>query len=201
MALGAPGGPAAPAGPGWLTEAARDFTALGSTAVLAFVVAADAGYLAMCGRAGEAVLLVGAVLFDACLVVLHVLSFPGVSNGECVLAAEGDTHVIAMTAESLRDLGYLVLTAETAQEALDVLRRGARIDILFSDVVMPGGMNGVQLAVEARRLRPGLRVLLTSGYTGAALDAHAVPQELPLFGKPYGRDELAHKLRVVLQER
>ncbi|MDP9097237.1 MAG: response regulator, partial [Pseudomonadota bacterium] len=123
------------------------------------------------------------------------------SDGECVLAVEDDAHVIATTAESLRDLGYSVLTAETAQEALEVLRQGTRIDILFSDVVMPGGMNGVQLAVEARRLRPGLRVLLTSGYTGAALDAHAVPQELPLLGKPYGREELADKLRIVLRER
>ncbi len=104
-----------------------------------------------------------------------------------------------MTAESLRDLGYSVITAETAEEALDVLRQDTRIEILFSDVVMLGGMNGVQLAVEARRLRPGLRVLLTSGYTGAALDAHAIPQERPLLGKPYGREELAHKLRGVLR--
>ena len=123
------------------------------------------------------------------------------SAGECVLAVEDDAHVIATTAESLRDLGYSVLTAETAQEALALLRQGTRVDILFSDVVMPGGMNGVQLAVEARRLRPGLRVLLMSGYTGATLDAHAVPHELPLLGKPYGREELAHKLRVVLRER
>ena len=119
-------------------------------------------------------------------------------DGECVLAVEDDSHVIATTAESLRDLGYSVLTAETAEEALDLLRQETRIDILFSDVVMPGGMNGVQLAVEARRIRPGIRILLTSGYAGAALDAHAVPQELPLLGKPYGRDELANKLRVIL---
>ncbi len=63
---------------------------------------------------------------------------------------------------------------------------------------MPGGMNGVQLSVEARRLRPGLRVLLTSGYTGTALDEHAVPADMPLLSKPYQRDELANKLRVVM---
>ena len=63
---------------------------------------------------------------------------------------------------------------------------------------MPGGMNGVQLSVEARRLRPGLRVLLTSGYTATALGEHGVPADLPLLSKPYRRDELANKLRVVM---
>ena len=119
-------------------------------------------------------------------------------DGETVLVVEDDEHVTSMTEESLRELGYGVLRSSTAQEALALLNDDRRIDILFSDVVMPGGMNGVQLAITARRLRPKLRVLLTSGYTGAALQEHGVPADLPLLSKPYRREELAEKLRLVL---
>ncbi|MEG9524189.1 MAG: MASE4 domain-containing protein [Hyphomicrobiales bacterium] len=119
-------------------------------------------------------------------------------SGEVVLVVEDEPAVLEMAVESLGELGYRTLTATQASEALERLGGPERIDILFSDVVMPGGMNGVQLSVEARRLRPGLRVLLTSGYTGTALDEHAVPADLPLLSKPYRRDELANKLRIVL---
>ena len=69
---------------------------------------------------------------------------------------------------------------------------------MFSDVVMPGGMNGAQLATEARALRPSLKVLLTSGYVGEPGSGQAIGKDLPLLNKPYRRDELARKLRVVL---
>ncbi|GLS44235.1 hypothetical protein GCM10007884_22230 [Methylobacterium brachythecii] len=118
--------------------------------------------------------------------------------GEVVLVVEDEPAVLDMAVESLGELGYRALTATRASEALDRLGGPERIDILFSDVVMPGGMNGVQLSVEARRLRPELRVLLTSGYTGTALDEQGLPPDLPLLSKPYQRDELANKLRVVL---
>jgi CheY-like chemotaxis protein len=118
--------------------------------------------------------------------------------GEVVLVVEDEPAVLEMAVESLTELGYRTLTATQAAEALERLGGPERIDILFSDVVMPGGMNGVQLSVEARRLRPGLRVLLTSGYTGSALDGQGVPDDLPLLSKPYQREELATKLRIVL---
>ena len=118
--------------------------------------------------------------------------------GEVVLVVEDEPAVLEMATESLAELGYRTLTATQATEALERLSGPERIDILFSDVVMPGGMNGVQLSVEARRLRPGLRVLLTSGYTGTALDGQGVPDDLPLLSKPYQRDELADKIRIVL---
>ena len=70
---------------------------------------------------------------------------------------------------------------------------------MFSDVVIPGGTNGAQLAVKARRLRPGLKVLLTSGYTAAALSLeHGLSDNLNLVGKPYQREELAKQLRLVI---
>gem|GEM_PF-857207 len=120
------------------------------------------------------------------------------ASGEVVLVVEDEPAVLEMAVESLGELGYRTLTATRASEALERLSGPERVDILFSDVVMPGGMNGVQLSVEAQRLRPGLRVLLASGYTGTALDEHGVPADLPLLNKPYQRDELANKLRVIL---
>jgi CheY-like chemotaxis protein len=80
------------------------------------------------------------------------------------------------------------------------LRRGEPIDLLFTDVVMPGGRNGVQLAAEARQLHPAIRVLLTSGYTGEALERHQAADTgtMPLIQKPFRQGELAAKLREVL---
>jgi signal transduction histidine kinase len=121
--------------------------------------------------------------------------------GEVVLVVEDEPAVLEMAVESLSELGYFTLTAVNGVAGLDRLRGPERIDILFSDVVMPGGMNGVQLAVEARRLRPGLRVLLTSGYTGSVLGEHGVPPDQPLLSKPYLREDLAEKLRVVMGRR
>ena len=121
--------------------------------------------------------------------------------GEAVLAVEDEPAVLAAVVENLSDLGYQVLSARDAAEALDLLRSTARVDVLFSDVVMPGGMNGVQLAVEAGRLRPGLRVVLTSGYTNEALAGeHGVPIDVPVLTKPYRREELARLLKVAGQE-
>jgi CheY-like chemotaxis protein len=120
-------------------------------------------------------------------------------EGETVLVVEDDVDVIASVRESLVDLGYRVLVASNAQEALDILRpRSRRIDMLFSDVVMPGGMNGVQLAIEARRLRRGLKVLLTSGYAASVLKSHDIPTDTEMLAKPYPREELARKIRLVL---
>ncbi len=121
-------------------------------------------------------------------------------DGETVLAVEDEPAVLAAVVENLADLGYRVLSARDAAEALERLRGPERVDILFSDVVMPGGMNGVQLAVEAGRLRPGLRVLLTSGYTDEALvGEHGMPGDMPVLAKPYRREELADRLRVVMR--
>ena len=119
------------------------------------------------------------------------------AEGETVLAVEDEPAVLSAVVENLTDLGYRVLEAANANEALERLRGGDRVDILFSDVVMPGGMNGVQLAVEATRLRPGLRVLLTSGYTNEALTSQqGLPMDVPVLTKPYRREDLAERLKV-----
>jgi nitrogen-specific signal transduction histidine kinase/CheY-like chemotaxis protein len=128
-----------------------------------------------------------------------VLPLRRATEGDTVLLVEDDEGVLAMAVESLEELRYRVIVARNAAEALDHLRGVGRIDILFSDVVMPGGMNGSQLAVEAQRLRPGMKVLLTSGYVANLDEGQVIGKgELPVLNKPYRRDELARSLRLVL---
>ena len=116
-----------------------------------------------------------------------------------ILVVEDDQDVLTVTAESLRELGYQVVTAVDAAGALKILRGDQPIDLLFSDVIIPGGTNGAQLAVTARHVRPELKVLLGSGYTAAALSLeHGLPDNLDVVGKPYQRDELATKLRLAI---
>ena len=120
-------------------------------------------------------------------------------EGETVLLVEDDEQVLGMAVESLEELSYRVIVTRNASEALEYLRGVERIDILFSDVVMPGGMNGSQLAVEARRIRPDIKILLTSGYVANLDDGQVIGEgELPVLNKPYRRDELARSLRSVL---
>ncbi len=115
-----------------------------------------------------------------------------------MLLVEDDEQVLGMAVESLEELHYRVIVARNAQEALDHLGRGERIDLMFSDVVMPGGMNGAQLASEARRRRPALKVLLTSGYVDTRTAQKPIADDLVVLVKPYRRDELAQKIRLVL---
>jgi PAS domain S-box-containing protein len=114
-----------------------------------------------------------------------------------ILVVEDDPDVLEVAVESLRILGYDVLTAPDGPSALAVLRRDPDIQILLSDIVMPNGMNGVELAREAVRLRPELRVLLASGYPMAAQPRHgnAVLDEFPFLSKPYRSSQLAAALR------
>jgi PAS domain S-box-containing protein len=123
------------------------------------------------------------------------------TTGETVLLVEDDEEVMLMAIESLEELQYKVIVSCDAKDALRHLAGEARIDIMFSDVVMPGGMNGAQLAVEARKLRPELRILLTSGYVGSSGNHDVLDQQLPVLNKPYRRDELAEKLRLVMGEK
>jgi CheY-like chemotaxis protein len=121
------------------------------------------------------------------------------SGHETILVVEDDEDVLVVASESLGELGYQVVTAGDATQALAILRGDQPVDILLSDVIMPGGMNGVQLTVEARRIRPELKVLLTSGYTAAALSLeHGLPDNLNVLEKPYRREELAKQLRLVI---
>jgi PAS domain S-box-containing protein len=115
-----------------------------------------------------------------------------------VLVVEDDPEVLDVTVETLETLGYRVLTASDGPSALSVLRRGDPIDILFTDIVMPKGMNGVELAHQARQLRADLSILLASGYPMSALSSDlGMAREFEFLSKPYRWNDLADKLRAV----
>ncbi|WP_334162982.1 response regulator [Phenylobacterium sp.] len=117
---------------------------------------------------------------------------------EKILLVEDDPTVLALTLDMLTGLGYDVTTATNAAEALEVIHSDAKIDLLFTDVVMPGGVSGVSLARTSREIRPDLRVLLTSGFVGEG--AVIENAEFPLLDKPYETALLAAKLRKLLDK-
>jgi CheY-like chemotaxis protein len=99
----------------------------------------------------------------------------------------------------LNELGYSVLKAGNAEEALTILSSGAAIDVLFTDVVMPGPVKTRELALRAQELHPRIQVLFTSGYTQNAIVHNGrLDDGVQLLSKPYRRDELARKLRTLL---
>ena len=121
---------------------------------------------------------------------------PAAGSGERVLIVEDDPDVLSVCLDMLTGLGYRCEVAADAASALDWLKGGEACDLLFSDVVMPGGMNGIELARRAQQLRPELKILLTSGYLGDA--AQGLSHEFALIDKPYQRADLAAEIRKLL---
>jgi len=121
------------------------------------------------------------------------------SGRETILVVEDDEALRAFAVEALGELGYRVLQAADAQIALDTLDREPEVDLLFTDVVMPGGRNGRQLADEAVKRRPTLKVLFTTGYTRNAIIHHGrLDPGVNLIGKPYTFEELGTRVRTLL---
>jgi signal transduction histidine kinase/CheY-like chemotaxis protein len=119
--------------------------------------------------------------------------------GGCVLLVEDDDEVAALVADMLRDLGYEVVHASSANAALGALANERPLDLLFSDIMMPGGTSGIELAREVRQRRPELPVLLTSGFAeGSRSEADALG--VPVLAKPYGLDELRDAIRDALYQ-
>ena len=117
-----------------------------------------------------------------------------------VLVVEDDPDVLQTTIDTVQSLGYEVLTAADAQAALAILARDEPIDILFSDIVMPKGMDGIQLAREAAAMRPGIRVVLASGYPRGALSDRGLTKDFDFIAKPYRWADLAETLRQVAEK-
>jgi CheY-like chemotaxis protein len=119
---------------------------------------------------------------------------------ETILVVEDDADVRIYTVEVLRELGYGVIEAGDAHSALRLLRDAAvHCDLLFTDVVLPGGMNGEQLAQAAHEARPGLKVLFTTGYARNAIVHHGrVDPGVALITKPFTYADLAARVRDVL---
>jgi CheY-like chemotaxis protein len=120
-------------------------------------------------------------------------------SGETILVVEDEPALRAYAVEALRDLGYRVVEAADGKGALAVLDRHPEIALLFTDVVLTGGMNGRLLADEVTRRKPALPVLYTTGYTANAIVHHGrLDAGMQLIGKPFTSAELAAKVRRML---
>jgi CheY-like chemotaxis protein len=127
---------------------------------------------------------------------------PTSTGSETILLVEDDNLVREYATAMVSRLGYRVISARNGPEALHVLRQVGDIDLLFTDVVMPGGLNGRELAEKARELHPNMAVLFTSGYTeNAIVHRGRLDRGVNLLNKPYRRQDLAAKLRLVLDAR
>ena len=115
---------------------------------------------------------------------------------ETILVVEDNAGVLELAVMTISDLGYNVLSAQNGVEALKIMKSTEKVDLLFSDVVMPGGLNGFELVRQARQMRRGLKALVTTGYANVRNDG-----DFPLLAilpKPYARHDLALKLRQIL---
>jgi signal transduction histidine kinase len=121
-------------------------------------------------------------------------------GSERILVVEDNEDLLEVTTAMLTTFGYRVLCARNGAEAIQMLESGQEFELLFSDVVMPNGMNGVELAREARRLSKDIKILLTSGYAGDVLERHGAVDEFLIIDKPFRLTDLAWRLRSILHE-
>jgi CheY-like chemotaxis protein len=129
----------------------------------------------------------------------QLMKGPVVGGSETILVVEDDPSVQATAVDMLHGLGYHVLKADNGKDALAILESGTPIDLLFTDVVMPGPVRSPDLALRAKQLLPRLQVLFTSGYTqNAIVHGGRLDPGVELISKPYRRDDLARKIRHIL---
>ena len=117
---------------------------------------------------------------------------------EMILVVEDNANVRKTVIRQLHDLGYRTIEAECGARALELARNGTAFDLLLTDVIMPGGITGYQLADELRETRPNLRVLFTSGYTEMATVGDRRPRKDGLLSKPYRKQDLGRAIRLAL---
>ncbi|ATB40228.1 histidine kinase [Cystobacter fuscus] len=140
--------------------------------------------------------------FQAETAPVEVLEGPIEGGNETILVVEDDVAVRATAVEMLSELGYRVLKAGDAQSALAIIQSGVPVDLLFTDVVMPGPMRSPELARQARQALPELEVLFTSGYTeNAIVHGGRLDPGVALLVKPYRREDMARKIRMMLRNR
>ena len=121
------------------------------------------------------------------------------ASGETILIVEDDPEVRILAVNVLSGLGYQVVEAPDAKSALAVLRHSGTVDLLLSDIVLPGELNGADLAAEVRDRLPGIKVVFMSGYTESALDANKSSEHgFHFIQKPFGKPILAKTIRTAL---
>jgi CheY-like chemotaxis protein len=127
---------------------------------------------------------------------------PAIDASATVLVVEDNHRLREVVVKQLMSLGLAVLEAENAQQALERLDGATTVDLVFSDVVLPGGMDGIALTREVVKRRPESKILLTSGFPGGRLaDAEGLGSAVRLLSKPYRKDDLARAVREALDER
>jgi CheY-like chemotaxis protein len=190
--------------PFFTTKAQGRGTGLGLSQVYGFVKQSK-GHVKLYSEVGEGTtvkiylprLLSEASIEDA----PEFLPVPEAATGETILVVEDDFDVRAYTVESLKELGYLVLEARDGPAALAFLEDNVRIDMIFTDVVLPSGMTGADIVKRAAELRPGLKALFTTGYSRNAIVHHGrLDKGVQLLSKPFSFEELAAKIRDVLDK-
>jgi nitrogen-specific signal transduction histidine kinase/CheY-like chemotaxis protein len=123
----------------------------------------------------------------------------GVAARETILVVEDDERVRQLTIKRLKLIGYEILEARDGPTALEMLRSGAPVDLVFTDLVRPGGLSGREVAIRARTIKPGVKVLLTSGYAEELVRADDLRREqLKVLRKPYKQADLAAAMREAL---
>jgi CheY-like chemotaxis protein len=124
---------------------------------------------------------------------------PRAQNGETVLVVDDEPTIRMLITEVLEEFGYAAIEAADAASGLGVLRTNARVDLLVSDVGLPGGMNGRQLADAARTHRPDLKVLFITGYAeNAVLDQNTLDPGMHVMTKPFSMEALANRIRDLI---
>jgi PAS domain S-box-containing protein len=125
---------------------------------------------------------------------------PPAGGSETILVVEDDDLVRLFVTTQLKSLGYQTLDTSDGPAALQAVKNGLRFDLLFTDVILPGAMSGKQLAEAVAKLRPGVKVLYTSGYTDNAIAHHGrLDPGVLLLGKPYRKSQLAGMIRQALE--
>jgi signal transduction histidine kinase/CheY-like chemotaxis protein len=193
--------------PFFTTKSASTRTGLGLAMIYGFVKQSK-GHIRLYSEAGHGTTakiylprMTGAARIESVPAAAHAetVQMPEANPGEVALMVEDDEDVLESTVMFLRELGYSVLAARNGAEALSHLKGSERVDILFTDVVLPQGMNGRMLAVEAAALRPALPVLFTTGYARNAIVHNGqLDADVQFLPKPYTQQDLAQKLRAVL---
>jgi CheY-like chemotaxis protein len=120
-------------------------------------------------------------------------------GGRTILVVEDDPDVRRLSTEALGDAGYRILEASDGQTALGILKDGHEVDLLFTDLVLPGGVDGIGVAEQARAMCPNIKVLFTTGYSyNAAKRTNGIEETADVLAKPFRKTELIRKIREVL---
>lgn len=189
--------------PFFTTKAEGEGTGLGLSMVYGFMKQSD-GHVSLYSEVGQGTTM--RLYLPRCEDPLSdlskaPLSAPARGNGETILVVEDDEAVRVTVVDTLTELGYRVLRASDGQSALTIVQGGVPIDLLFTDVIMPGPVPSTEMVRQAHLLLPQLRVLFTSGFTrDAIVHRDRLQAGVNLISKPYAREELARKLRQLLDD-